>query len=118
MLHFSLESIGQVVNPSILVGRLAHPDAPEQKASGAPVYAPSAIVARGYTRKFRFLSGTPGYVKVSEYCRRLITDICESSQGFLEAESFMFNHIHIIVSVEFRSALFLYPCVSRFIRSI
>jgi 2,4-dienoyl-CoA reductase-like NADH-dependent reductase (Old Yellow Enzyme family) len=44
------------------VGRLAHPDAPEQKASGAPVYAPSAIVARGYTRKFRFLPGTPGYV--------------------------------------------------------
>ncbi|KZP02674.1 FMN-linked oxidoreductase [Athelia psychrophila] len=52
------------------VGRLSHPDAPEQKASGNPVYGPSAIaargypgiVARGYPEKFRFLPGKPGYV--------------------------------------------------------
>lgn len=44
------------------VGRLSHPDAPEQKASGNPVYGPSAIAARGYPGKFRFLHGKPGYV--------------------------------------------------------
>jgi len=42
------------------VGRVAHPDAPEQKLAGVPVYAPSAILAQG--GKFRFLPGTPGYV--------------------------------------------------------
>ncbi|KAF9037910.1 hypothetical protein BDP27DRAFT_1347943 [Rhodocollybia butyracea] len=42
------------------LGRISHPDAPEQVASGKPVYAPSAIVARG--GKFRFLPGEPGYV--------------------------------------------------------
>ncbi|KAK7447375.1 hypothetical protein VKT23_014085 [Stygiomarasmius scandens] len=42
------------------LGRVSHPDAPEQIASGKPVYAPSAISARG--GKFRHLPGTPGYV--------------------------------------------------------
>ncbi|KAH6914500.1 flavoprotein NADH-dependent oxidoreductase [Coprinopsis sp. MPI-PUGE-AT-0042] len=42
------------------VGRVAHPDAPQQKLAGTPVYAPSAISARG--GKFRFLPGVPGYV--------------------------------------------------------
>ncbi|KAE9396069.1 FMN-linked oxidoreductase [Gymnopus androsaceus JB14] len=42
------------------LGRVSHPDAPEQIASGVPVYAPSAIAARG--GKFRFLPGEPGYV--------------------------------------------------------
>ncbi|KAJ6462497.1 hypothetical protein C8R45DRAFT_1178158 [Mycena sanguinolenta] len=40
-------------------GRATHPDAPEQLASGVPVYAPSAIAARG--GKFRFIPGEPGY---------------------------------------------------------
>ena len=44
------------------VGRVAHPDMPEQKASGKPVYGPSAIAAKG--GKFRQLPGTPGYVTV------------------------------------------------------
>ena len=67
----------------LVVGRVAHPDAPEQKLAGVvgisticvtneltflipisqPVYAPSAISARG--GKFRFLPGSPGYVTVS-----------------------------------------------------
>jgi len=65
-----------------IVGRVSHPDAPEQKLAGTvgisnlhltnkltfavkqPVYAPSAIAARG--GKFRFLPGTPGYVTVSK----------------------------------------------------
>ncbi|KAG0704545.1 hypothetical protein DFH29DRAFT_910800 [Suillus ampliporus] len=42
------------------LGRVSHPDAPEQKASGMPVYGPSSIAARG--GKFRFLPGEPGYV--------------------------------------------------------
>ncbi|KAG2131640.1 hypothetical protein DEU56DRAFT_453182 [Suillus clintonianus] len=42
------------------LGRVNHPDAPEQKASGMPVYGPSGIAARG--GKFRFLPGQPGYV--------------------------------------------------------
>jgi len=46
------------------VGRVGHPDAPEQKAAGGPVYAPSAISARG--GKFRFIPGEPGYVTPTE----------------------------------------------------
>ncbi|KAF9555052.1 FMN-linked oxidoreductase [Agrocybe pediades] len=42
------------------VGRLAHPEARQQKLSGLPVYGPSAIAARG--GKFRELPGVPGYV--------------------------------------------------------
>ncbi|KIK59288.1 hypothetical protein GYMLUDRAFT_245363 [Collybiopsis luxurians FD-317 M1] len=42
------------------LGRISHPEAPEQIASGQPVYAPSAISAQG--GKFRFLPGAPGYV--------------------------------------------------------
>ncbi|KAF8965455.1 flavoprotein NADH-dependent oxidoreductase [Flammula alnicola] len=43
-----------------VIGRAAHPDAPEQKLAGEPVYAPSAISARG--GKFRHIHGAPGYV--------------------------------------------------------
>ncbi|KAF7353747.1 Artemisinic aldehyde Delta(11(13)) reductase [Mycena venus] len=46
------------------LGRANHPDAPEQIASGVPVYAPSAIAARG--GKFKYLPGTPGYVTPTE----------------------------------------------------
>ncbi|KAK0194713.1 FMN-linked oxidoreductase [Armillaria mellea] len=46
------------------LGRISHPDAPEQIASGQPVYAPSAIAAQG--GKFRFLPGQPGYVTPTE----------------------------------------------------
>ncbi|RXW15601.1 hypothetical protein EST38_g10254 [Candolleomyces aberdarensis] len=46
------------------VGRVGHPDAPEQKLAGTPVYAPSAISARGGS--FRFLPGNPGYVTPTE----------------------------------------------------
>ncbi|KAJ7061601.1 flavoprotein NADH-dependent oxidoreductase [Mycena amicta] len=46
------------------LGRVSHPDAPEQIAAGVPVYGPSAISARG--GKFRFLPGRPGYVTPTE----------------------------------------------------
>lgn len=42
------------------VGRVAHPEAPEQKLAGTPVYGPSALAARG--GKFRHIEGHPGYV--------------------------------------------------------
>ncbi|KAJ7136187.1 hypothetical protein C8R46DRAFT_614051 [Mycena filopes] len=46
------------------VGRVSHPDAPEQIASGTPVYAPSAVSARG--GRFRHIAGEPGYVQPTE----------------------------------------------------
>ncbi|KAJ7202295.1 flavoprotein NADH-dependent oxidoreductase [Mycena pura] len=46
------------------LGRASHPDAPQQIAAGVPVYAPSAISARG--GKFRFIPGAPGYVTPTE----------------------------------------------------
>ncbi|KAJ7151605.1 hypothetical protein C8R46DRAFT_1197937 [Mycena filopes] len=46
------------------LGRASHPDAPEQITAGVPVYAPSAISARG--GKFRHIPGTPGYVTPTE----------------------------------------------------
>ncbi|KAH8822755.1 flavoprotein NADH-dependent oxidoreductase [Flagelloscypha sp. PMI_526] len=41
------------------VGRLSHPDSPQQKLSGEPVWGPSAIAARG--GKFRYIENAPGY---------------------------------------------------------
>ncbi|KAJ6546898.1 hypothetical protein B0H19DRAFT_244934 [Mycena capillaripes] len=46
------------------LGRINHPDAPEQIASGVPVYAPSALAARG--GNFRYLPGAPGYTTPTE----------------------------------------------------
>ncbi|KAJ7152357.1 flavoprotein NADH-dependent oxidoreductase [Mycena filopes] len=46
------------------VGRTSHPEAPEQIAAGIPVYAPSAVAARG--GKFRHIAGEPGYVQPTE----------------------------------------------------
>ncbi|KAK0484426.1 hypothetical protein IW261DRAFT_836759 [Armillaria novae-zelandiae] len=51
---------GGVIFAQVHIGRTGHPDAPEQIASGQPVYAPSPIAAQG--GKFRFLPGQPGYV--------------------------------------------------------
>ncbi|THU82830.1 FMN-linked oxidoreductase [Dendrothele bispora CBS 962.96] len=45
------------------LGRVAHPEAPEQIASGQPVYAPSAIAARG--GKFRHIPGKPNATYVT-----------------------------------------------------
>ncbi|KAJ7590033.1 hypothetical protein C8J56DRAFT_1004091 [Mycena floridula] len=42
------------------LGRISHPEMPEQIAAGTPVYGPSAIAAKG--GKFRQLPGEPGYV--------------------------------------------------------
>ena len=42
------------------IGRTGHPDTPQQKLRGEPVYGPSAIAARG--GKFRNVEGVPGYI--------------------------------------------------------
>jgi len=42
------------------LGRVCHPDMPEQKKAGVPVPGPSAVAARG--GKFRLLPGAPGYI--------------------------------------------------------
>ncbi|KAF7326131.1 Oxidored-FMN domain-containing protein [Mycena kentingensis (nom. inval.)] len=52
--------VGSVLVANRVAGRVSHPDAPQQIEAGLPVYAPSAISARG--GKFRFLRGSPGYV--------------------------------------------------------
>ncbi|CAK5277004.1 unnamed protein product [Mycena citricolor] len=45
-------------------GRVSHPEAPHQIASGEPIWGPSAIRAAG--GKFRFLPGVPGYQMPTE----------------------------------------------------
>ncbi|KAJ6627632.1 hypothetical protein B0H10DRAFT_2210145 [Mycena sp. CBHHK59/15] len=57
-----------LISPQALwhVGRLSHLDAPQQIAAGEPVYAPSAIAARGGEGSFRFLPGAPGFVTPTE----------------------------------------------------
>ncbi|KZS92074.1 FMN-linked oxidoreductase [Sistotremastrum niveocremeum HHB9708] len=54
------EAGGQIFAQLWHLGRVSHPDMPEQIRSGQPVYGPSAIAARG--GKFRQLPGQPGYV--------------------------------------------------------
>ncbi|TYJ58886.1 hypothetical protein B9479_000318 [Cryptococcus floricola] len=51
---------GQIVAQIWHTGRVCHPDMPEQSVGGEPVWAPSAIGARG--GKFRLLPGRPGYI--------------------------------------------------------
>jgi hypothetical protein len=48
--------------PHIVLLNSPHQSLAEQKISGTPVYAPSAIAAKG--GKFRALPGEPGYVTV------------------------------------------------------
>ncbi|KAF9478936.1 FMN-linked oxidoreductase [Pholiota conissans] len=51
---------GKIYSQLWHVGRASHPEAEQQKLAGTPVYAPSAISARG--GKFRTIPGKPGYV--------------------------------------------------------
>ncbi|KAJ6606329.1 flavoprotein NADH-dependent oxidoreductase [Mycena vulgaris] len=46
------------------LGRASHPYAPQQIVAGVPVYAPSALPARG--GNFRYIPGAPGYVTPTE----------------------------------------------------
>ncbi|KAF5363228.1 hypothetical protein D9758_008381 [Tetrapyrgos nigripes] len=55
------EEGARIYSQILHVGRINHADAPEQIASGEPVYAPSPIAARARLGfKFRFIPGEPG----------------------------------------------------------
>ncbi|KAF7364116.1 Artemisinic aldehyde Delta(11(13)) reductase [Mycena sanguinolenta] len=73
-------------------GRANHPDAPEQVASGVPVYAPSAIAARG--GKFRFIPGEPGYV-VPTVLPDPTTIVAEFKQAAINAKEAGFDGVEL-----------------------
>ncbi|PPQ82635.1 hypothetical protein CVT24_005556 [Panaeolus cyanescens] len=55
----AIETVNGLTDLESLVGRLAHPEAAEQKLADTPVWAPSVISARG--AKFCTIEGQPGY---------------------------------------------------------
>ncbi|KAF7341116.1 Artemisinic aldehyde Delta(11(13)) reductase [Mycena venus] len=74
------------------VGRVAHPNAPEQIAAGVPVYAPSALSARG--GKFRFISGEPGYVTPTEIADPTVL-IAQFKQAAINAKEAGFDGVEL-----------------------
>ncbi|KAJ7086307.1 flavoprotein NADH-dependent oxidoreductase [Mycena crocata] len=74
------------------LGRVNHPDAPQQIAAGEPVYAPSAVSARG--GKFRFLPGVPGYVTPTEV-EDPMTLIALFKQGAINAREAGFDGVEL-----------------------
>ncbi|KAF7364076.1 Artemisinic aldehyde Delta(11(13)) reductase [Mycena sanguinolenta] len=74
------------------LGRIAHPDTPEQIAAGVPVYAPSAISARG--GKFRFLPGQPGYVAPTEIADPTLI-IAQYKQAAINAKEAGFDGVEL-----------------------
>ncbi|KAJ7771651.1 flavoprotein NADH-dependent oxidoreductase [Mycena metata] len=74
------------------LGRVSHPDAHEQIAAGVPVYAPSAISARG--GKFRFLPGVPGYVTPTEIPDPTIV-IAQFKQAAINAKEAGFDGVEV-----------------------
>ncbi|KAF8188254.1 hypothetical protein K438DRAFT_1972441 [Mycena galopus ATCC 62051] len=73
-------------------GRVSHPDAPQQIASGVPVHAPSAISARG--GKFRFISGVPGYVTPTEIPDPTVL-IAQFKQAAINAKAAGFDGVEV-----------------------
>ncbi|KAJ7038771.1 hypothetical protein C8F04DRAFT_1220331, partial [Mycena alexandri] len=74
------------------VGRTSHPEAPEQIAAGSPVYAPSAVAARGGS--FRFLPGVPGYVEPTEILDPTIL-IAEFKEAAINAKKAGFDGVEL-----------------------
>ncbi|KAJ7062103.1 hypothetical protein C8F01DRAFT_1219851 [Mycena amicta] len=74
------------------LGRVSHPEAPEQIAAGVPVYGPSAISARG--GKFRFLPGHPGYVTPTELSAPK-TIIAQFKQAAVNAKAAGFDGVEL-----------------------
>ncbi|KAF8146636.1 flavoprotein NADH-dependent oxidoreductase [Mycena galopus ATCC 62051] len=72
------------------LGRLNHPEAPQQIKAGVPVYGPSAISARG--GKFRFISGEPGYVTPTEIADPTVL-IAQFKQAAISAKAAGFDGI-------------------------
>ncbi|KAJ7746766.1 hypothetical protein DFH07DRAFT_588535 [Mycena maculata] len=74
------------------LGRVSHPEAPEQIAAGVPVYAPSAISARG--GKFRHIDGTPGYVTPTEIVDPTVL-IAQFKQAAINAKEAGFDGVEL-----------------------
>ncbi|KAJ7702265.1 hypothetical protein B0H17DRAFT_1043447 [Mycena rosella] len=74
------------------LGRVSHPEAPQQIAAGVPVYAPSAIPARG--GKFRFLPGRPGYVTPTEIPDPTVI-IAQFKQAAINAKAAGFDGVEL-----------------------
>ncbi|KAJ7490996.1 flavoprotein NADH-dependent oxidoreductase [Mycena latifolia] len=74
------------------LGRVSHPEAPEQIAAGVPVYAPSAISARG--GKFRFLPGMPGYVTPTEIADPTVI-IAQFKEAAINAKAAGFDGVEL-----------------------
>ncbi|KAJ7611626.1 hypothetical protein FB45DRAFT_312665 [Roridomyces roridus] len=75
-------------------GRCLHPDAPEQIASGQPVWGPSAIAARGGS--FRFLPGNPGFVTPTELDEANInTIIAQFKEAAINAKEAGFDGVEL-----------------------
>ncbi|KAJ7113935.1 hypothetical protein C8R44DRAFT_630552 [Mycena epipterygia] len=74
------------------LGRTSHPEAPEQIAAGVPVYAPSAIPARG--GKFRYIPGTPGYVTPTEIDNPTVI-IAQFKQAAINAKEAGFDGVEL-----------------------
>ncbi|KAJ7746772.1 hypothetical protein DFH07DRAFT_832281 [Mycena maculata] len=72
------------------LGRASHPEAPEQIEAGVPVYAPSAISARG--GKFRHIDGTPGYVTPTEIADPTVL-IAQFKQAAINAKEAGFDGV-------------------------
>ncbi|KAJ6537672.1 flavoprotein NADH-dependent oxidoreductase [Mycena capillaripes] len=73
-------------------GRTCHPNAPEQIAAGVPVYAPSAISARG--GKFRFILGSPGYFTPTEIADPTVL-IAQFKQAAMNAKEAGFDGVEL-----------------------
>ncbi|KAF8198688.1 hypothetical protein K438DRAFT_2115289 [Mycena galopus ATCC 62051] len=74
------------------LGRLNHPDAPQQIKAGVPVYGPSALSARG--GKFRFISGEPGYVTPTEIADPTVL-IAQFKQAAINAKVAGFDGVEL-----------------------
>ncbi|KAF9053256.1 hypothetical protein BJ165DRAFT_849881 [Panaeolus papilionaceus] len=74
------------------LGRVSHPDAPEQILAGTPVYAPSAVSARGGI--FRHIPGTPGYVTPTAVPDPR-TIIAQFKQGAINAKKAGFDGVEL-----------------------
>ncbi|KAJ7780329.1 flavoprotein NADH-dependent oxidoreductase [Mycena maculata] len=74
------------------LGRTSHPDAPEQIAAGVPVYAPSAVSARG--GKFRHIDGEPGYVTPTEIADPTVI-IAQFKQAAVNAKKAGFDGVEL-----------------------
>ncbi|KAF8134763.1 flavoprotein NADH-dependent oxidoreductase [Mycena galopus ATCC 62051] len=82
----------KITDAAQVLGRLNHPDAPQQIKAGVPVYGPSAISARG--GKFRFISGEPGYVTPTEIADPTIL-IAQFKQAAINTKAAGFDGVEL-----------------------